>query len=105
MTNKIFLFVLIQALALTACVSKNDTATPKPATPNVIYILADDLGYGDLGSYGQDKFATPHLDQLARDGIRFTRHYSGSTVRAPPRAALMTGYCIPGIPRFVGTRK
>jgi len=91
MTNKIFLFVLIQALALTACVSKNDTATPKPATPNVIYILADDLGYGDLGSYGQDKFATPHLDQLARDGIRFTRHYSGSTVCAPSRSVLMTG--------------
>ena len=59
MTNKIFHFVLIQALVLTACVSQNDTATPKPATPNVIYILADDLGYGDLGSYGQDKFNTP----------------------------------------------
>lgn len=59
--------------------------------PSIIYILADDLGYGDLGCYGQDKFETPNLDQLARDGIRFTRHYAGSTVCAPSRSALMTG--------------
>ncbi len=59
--------------------------------PNIIYILADDLGYGDLGCYGQSKFSTPHLDRLAKDGMRFTRHYSGSTVCAPSRSVLMTG--------------
>jgi arylsulfatase A-like enzyme len=59
--------------------------------PNIIYILADDLGYGDLGCYGQQKIETPHIDQLAREGIRFTQHYSGSPVSAPSRAILLTG--------------
>lgn len=59
--------------------------------PNIIYILADDLGYGDLGCYGQQRFETPHLDRLAAAGIRFTQHYSGSTVCAPSRSALLTG--------------
>ena len=51
--------------------------------PNIVLILADDLGWGDLGCYGQKKIRTPHLDQLARDGIRFTQAYAGSTVCAP----------------------
>ena len=59
--------------------------------PNIIYILADDLGYGDLGCYGQQTLTTPHLDRLAQEGIRFTRHYAGSTVCAPSRCVLMTG--------------
>ncbi len=59
--------------------------------PNIIFILADDLGYGDLGSYGQKKIKTPHLDRMAAGGMRFTQFYSGSTVCAPSRAALMTG--------------
>ena len=59
--------------------------------PNIIYIMADDLGYGDLGCYGQDQILTPHLDQLAAEGIRFTDHYAGSTVCAPSRSCLMTG--------------
>jgi arylsulfatase len=59
--------------------------------PNIIYILADDLGYGDLGCYGQEKIETPHLDALARAGMRFTQHYSGSPVCAPARCILMTG--------------
>lgn len=59
--------------------------------PNVIYILADDLGYGDLSCYGQQHVTTPHLDKMAQDGILFTHHYSGSTVSAPTRASLMTG--------------
>lgn len=58
---------------------------------NIIYILADDLGYGDLGCYGQDKIETPNIDKLAAGGIIFTNHYSGSTVCAPSRSALMTG--------------
>lgn len=63
----------------------------EPGRPNVIYILADDLGYGDLGCYGQTKFETPHIDALARNGMRFTQHYSGSTVCAPSRCSLLTG--------------
>jgi len=59
--------------------------------PNILLIQADDLGYGDLSAYGQAKFATPSLERLAREGIRFTQYYSGSTVCAPSRAALMTG--------------
>ena len=60
-------------------------------TPNIVYILSDDLGYGDLGCYGQRHFATPHIDRMAAEGMRFTQHYSGSTVCAPSRCALMTG--------------
>ena len=60
--------------------------------PNIILIQADDLGYGDLSAYGQAKFQTPGIDRLAREGIRFTSYYSGSTVCAPSRAALMTGH-------------
>ena len=59
--------------------------------PNIIYILADDLGYGDLGCYGQKEILTPHIDRLCADGMKFTKHYSGSTVCAPSRAVLMTG--------------
>ncbi|MGC6427658.1 MAG: arylsulfatase [Akkermansiaceae bacterium] len=59
--------------------------------PNVIYILTDDLGYGDLSCYGQTKFSTPNIDRLAKEGIKFTGHYSGNTVCSPSRAVLMTG--------------
>ncbi len=59
--------------------------------PNIIYILADDLGYGELGCYGQEKIKTPNLDRMAREGMRFTQHYAGSTVCAPSRCVLMTG--------------
>ena len=61
------------------------------ARPNIIFIIADDLGYGDLGCYGQKTTRTPVLDKLAAGGIRFTRHYSGSTVCAPSRSCLLTG--------------
>lgn len=91
MKNSMYSLVLVLAMLITACTPKEPEANEATATPNIIYILADDLGYGDLGSYGQQKFSTPHLDQLARDGIRFTRHYSGSTVCAPSRSVLMTG--------------
>ena len=59
--------------------------------PNIIYILADDLGYGELGCYGQAKIKTPHIDRLAAEGMRFTQHYSGSPVCAPSRCTLLTG--------------
>lgn len=73
----------------TACTKQKDTAQQQK--PNFVYILADDLGYGDLSCYGQQKFQTPHIDQLAKDGILFTQHYSGCTVCAPSRASLLTG--------------
>ncbi|MCW5963223.1 MAG: arylsulfatase [Bryobacterales bacterium] len=62
-----------------------------PQRPNIVLILADDLGYGDVGCYGQQQFATPHIDKLAAEGIRFTSAYAGSTVCSPSRCALMTG--------------
>ena len=60
-------------------------------TPNIILILADDLGYGDLSCYGQTNFSTPHIDALADEGIKFTNHYAGATVCSPSRNVLMTG--------------
>ncbi len=60
--------------------------------PNIVIVLADDLGWGELGSYGQTKIRTPHADRLAREGLRFTRHYSGSPVCAPSRCVLLTGH-------------
>jgi arylsulfatase A len=71
---------------LTSCLV--DESTRKP---NIIYILADDLGYGDLSCYGQRKFKTPNIDRLATEGIMFSQHYAGSTVCAPSRCSLMTG--------------
>jgi arylsulfatase A-like enzyme len=59
--------------------------------PNIIFVLADDLGGGDLGCYGQKMLTTPNIDRLAAEGMKFTRHYSGSTVCAPSRCVLMTG--------------
>jgi arylsulfatase A len=60
--------------------------------PNVVFILADDLGYGDLGCYGQKKIRTPDIDRLAAEGMRLTQHYCGNPVCAPSRCTLMTGY-------------
>ncbi|NLJ43145.1 MAG: arylsulfatase [Bacteroidales bacterium] len=59
--------------------------------PNIVYILADDLGYGDLSCYGQSRFTTPNLDRLASQGMKFRHHYTGCTVSAPSRSCLMTG--------------
>ena len=62
-----------------------------PVKPNIIYILLDDAGYGDFGCYGQKTLRTPNVDRLASEGMKFTRHYAGSTVCAPSRCVLMTG--------------
>ena len=70
---------------------KQPPPSASPRRPNIVLIVADDLGYGDLGCYGQSRIKTPNLDQLAAEGIRFTSFYSGSTVCAPSRCALMTG--------------
>jgi len=66
-------------------------ADPPAKKPNIVFILADDLGYGDLGCYGQEKIRTPKLDRMASEGMRFTQCYAGSTVCAPSRCSLMTG--------------
>ena len=66
-------------------------AEPLRSKPNIIFILADDLGYGELGSYGQTQIRTPNLDRFAAEGMRFTQFYAGSTVCAPSRSVLMTG--------------
>ncbi len=79
----ILLLTSFQAFA-----QKNKTAS---ALPNIVYIYADDLGYGELGCYGQQKIETPNLDRMAAEGMRFTQHYSGAPVCAPSRCMLMTG--------------
>lgn len=66
-------------------------AAPPKRPPNIVFILADDLGYGDLGCYGQKRIQTPNIDRLAAEGLRFTDFYAGSTVCAPSRCVLMTG--------------
>lgn len=71
--------------------SQKNTKTAEPEKPNIIFIMADDLGYGDLGCYGQPYINTPNIDSLASNGVRFTQAYSGSPVSAPSRASLMTG--------------
>ncbi|MGC3946168.1 MAG: sulfatase-like hydrolase/transferase [Chryseolinea sp.] len=62
-----------------------------PRLPNIILIVADDLGYGDLGCYGQKKVKTPNIDRLASEGLRFTQYYAGTSVCAPSRSAMLTG--------------
>jgi arylsulfatase A-like enzyme len=76
---------------LTTVAASTTASFAQTAKPNILFILADDLGYGDLGCYGQKEIATPNLDQLAASGMRFTQFYCGSTVCAPSRCALMTG--------------
>jgi arylsulfatase len=78
-------FVSAGLIGLASCGGETD----RP--PNIILVLADDLGYGELGSYGQEKIRTPHIDRLAAEGMRFTDHYSGSPVCAPSRDVLLTG--------------
>ena len=82
---------LLSSLAFLLVGSLLFAASPAPKKPNIIFILADDLGYGDLGSYGQKLIQTPQLDRMAAEGMRFTQFYAGSTVCAPSRSVLMTG--------------
>ncbi len=81
----------IVCLAFLALTTFFSCQAPQTTPPNVIFILADDLGYADLSCYGQTKFSTPNIDRLAAQGMRFTQHYSGATVCAPSRSALLTG--------------
>ncbi len=77
--------ILLAQLALTAGCGSD------PSAPNIVLIVADDLGYGHLGCYGQTSFETPRLDQMSREGTRYTQAYAGSPVCAPSRSTLMTG--------------
>jgi arylsulfatase A len=79
------------AVSLTAFPLLAQSPAAAPPKPNVVFVMADDLGYGELGCFGQQKIQTPHIDSLARDGMRLTHHYSGSPVCAPSRCVLMTG--------------
>lgn len=87
---KIYIPITLVLLCL-SCAPPTVTDTSVQLKPNIIYILADDLGYGDLSCYGQQKFSTPNIDKLAANGMLFTQHYSGATVCAPSRSALMSG--------------
>lgn len=78
-------------VALFICFAPVTASHASTARPNVIFILADDLGYGELGCYGQQHIRTPHIDQLATEGVRFTQAYAGASVCAPSRCSLMTG--------------
>lgn len=86
-TNSLFV-VLFLVLVFTETIAQKQTNVRKP---NIIYIYADDLGYGELGCYGQTKIKTPNLDRMAKEGIRFTRHYTSTPVCAPARCMLLTG--------------
>src|SRR4051812_34178523 len=85
---------LILALALSALAAPARARAPAAAEtrpPNIIFILADDLGWGDLACYGSKSIKTPNLDRMAAEGLRFTQAYAGSAVCSPSRAVLMTG--------------
>ncbi|SFD60515.1 Arylsulfatase A [Algibacter lectus] len=90
MLNKTHAVILILNLLIFSC--KTSETIKSAAKPNIIFIMADDLGYGDIGPYGQTKIKTPNLDELAAQGMVFTNHYAGSTVCMPSRASLLTGY-------------
>jgi len=85
-----FLCLVILWITL-GCHSQSSAFRRGENRPNIVFILADDLGYGDLGCYGQHIIKTPHLDRLASEGMRFTQFYTGATVCAPSRSALLTG--------------
>ena len=86
---RVFIYLLLcSGVLLTAC---NQTGNTDPNKPNILFLLADDLGYGELGSYGQEIIKTPVLDDLATRGMRFTDFYAGTSVCSPSRAVLMTG--------------
>jgi arylsulfatase A-like enzyme len=90
MKNSIYIFASV-VLLFTSCQTQPKQETEEVKT-NIVYILADDLGYGDLSVYGQTNFQTPNLDKMAAEGMLFTQHYSGTTVCAPSRSSLMTGF-------------
>lgn len=93
--KQLFILTLMSTVACTATAtnkSPENTTPPQSNTPpNILFILCDDMGYGDLGCYGQPFIRTPHIDTMANEGMRFTQAYAGSPVSAPSRASFMTG--------------
>jgi arylsulfatase A-like enzyme len=91
--KKIIFGILFITAFIAACATQKvkNIGVSKSKKPNIIYVLADDLGYGDLSCFGQQKFKTPYIDRMAAEGLTFTQAYSGSTVCAPSRCALMSG--------------
>ncbi len=85
MNARKFVLPALSGMALSGC------NAPEPPKPNIILIVADDLGYGDIACYGQKLIETPNIDRMASQGMLFTRHYSGTAVSAPSRSSLMTG--------------
>ncbi|PPL02897.1 arylsulfatase [Parapedobacter indicus] len=83
--------LLIRCIVLFLCSNVSANAQTAIQRPNIIFIMADDLGYGDVGFNGQDKIKTPNIDRLAAEGMVFSRHYAGTAVCGPSRAALLTG--------------
>ena len=83
--------LLLYTGAFAALCPADASAQARKSVPNILLILCDDMGYGDLGCYGQKYIRTPHIDSMARRGMRFTQAYAGSPVSAPSRASLMTG--------------
>jgi arylsulfatase A len=90
-TCQLLLAVLVLPIAESLPAQSPPSASRTQRPPNIVFVLADDLGQGELGCYGQQRIRTPRLDQLAQEGMRFTHHYSGSPVCAPSRAVLLTG--------------
>ena len=84
-------FAVMTMSSCTPTVSAVDNKEGQKDKPNIIFILADDLGYADLSCLGQNKFSTPNIDKLASQGMLFSQHYSGSSVSAPSRSCLITG--------------
>ena len=85
------LYIISMGLFAQLALGQDQRAELGESQPNIIYVLADDLGYGDLGCYGQQVIQTPNLDRMADEGIRFTQHYTGSTVCGPSRSCLLEG--------------
>jgi arylsulfatase A len=83
--------LLLLAVVGLACAAREAHAGAPARRPNIVFILADDLGYAEVGCYGQRKIRTPRLDQMAAGGMRFTQFYAGNAVCAPSRCTLMTG--------------
>ena len=76
----------VMAFAVTPVMAKGHPKAAKLTKPNIIYIMCDDMGYGDLGCYGQPYISTPNIDRMASEGMRFTQAYAGAPVSAPSRA-------------------